>query len=540
MTVHSLFRMTRYSLLICISCIAIVRAQDASLVLARVNNEAITYGDIEKSFRKNLNAPTLSLKTLHRDTVRNFLELYINYRLKLHEAKRLGTDTLADVRNDILNNRASLAPTFYYDKVITERYYPRFVERRGRELVLQFLQFSQNFQKDTSDRALRRALNCIAALERGANMAQIARDSSDDKRYKETGGILPAGTAGSLRVEIESVAYGLKEGEISKPIRTPIGYFVIKVLSNRPKINIWGGHILISPDVQGDTVRARQKADSVYALLKSGASFSALAKAVSDDPSTKNEGGMFNAYYSRSLGLENNAGGGKFMEEFENAWFALKDGEYSAPVRSMYGYHIIYRERSTVGNIADPATLKREYKSSSFLNEREELYDSLRMLRGYHTIQPVLQEMIAAIDTTAKNNESWARNFSPALRQKVLIANMTPPMSVQRFLDSVNVQYSNTRGLVMRPAAIERMVNKATSDYITAQQLSTLEKDFPEFDALMQEYRDGVTLFKLEDQVIWSKLKFDSLKAKKHWQVIKDQFKTGVRIMATEIFVSHD
>lgn len=538
-TYRPLVHVSIVAFLFSITSSSIVFAQHGSTVLARIKDEAITYNDIEKAFRKNLNNPTLSLRTVPKDSVRTFLELYINYRLKIHEARRLGIDTTAEVRNDIATNRATLAPTFYFDKVITERFFPRFVERRGREVVLQFLQFSQNFQKDTSNRAYRRALNAITAIKGGIDMAVIARDSSDDKRYKETGGILPAGTAGSLRAEIEDIAFRLKEGEISDPIRTPIGYFVVKVLSNQPKVNIWGGHILISFDVVGDTVSALKKADSVYALLKAGASFTTMAKAVSDDPSSKTEGGMFGAYYSRSQGLENNSGGGKFLDEFEKAWFALKDGEFSTPVRTIYGYHIIYRQRSITGNTADMATLKRDYKATSFQNEREALYDSLRIAKNYTTSQAVLQEIYAAMDTTKNTGDSWAKNFSPSLRAKELISNIKPPLTVQRFVDTLAAR-NDARGLVMRPILVERLLNRTLSDYITAEQLAPLEKNFPEFADLMQEYRDGVSLFKLEDQVIWSKLKFDSVKAKKYWQTIKEQFTTGMRLAVTEIFLRHD
>lgn len=106
--------------------------------------------------------------------------------------------------------------------------------------------------------------------------------------------------------------------------------------------DIEGKHILIAPETKDDMSdedkkaaedKAKKEAEDLIKKLDNGADFEKLAKEYSDDEGTAKEGGKLTITY------------GEVVDEFWDAASKLKDGKYTKePVKSDYGYHIIYRE----------------------------------------------------------------------------------------------------------------------------------------------------------------------------------------------------
>ncbi len=91
-------------------------------------------------------------------------------------------------------------------------------------------------------------------------------------------------------------------------------------------------HILISEKKSGDEVdfpKSKVEADRIYAVLKGGGDFAALAKENSDDPSAKDNSGKLTITR------------GQTVPEFDKAAFELERGALSKPVKTTYGYHVI-------------------------------------------------------------------------------------------------------------------------------------------------------------------------------------------------------
>ena len=130
--------------------------------------------------------------------------------------------------------------------------------------------------------ALARADSALAQLRRGADFETLARRFSDDPGTRELGGDLGWFRRGTMVDAFERVAFATPEGGIAGPVETPFGYHIIKVEHVQPG-EIKARHILFVPAVDSaNLAAARYRADTVYALLRAGASFDSLARLYAD------------------------------------------------------------------------------------------------------------------------------------------------------------------------------------------------------------------------------------------------------------------
>jgi peptidyl-prolyl cis-trans isomerase SurA len=129
----------------------------------------------------------------------------------------------------------------------------------------------------------------------------------------------------------------LKAGGISKPIRTPSGFHLIKLnetrdISGSSKVveQNHARHILIKPNELQDDATVKQKLTSIRERILKGEDFSAFASSMSEDPGSSVNGG--------DLGWN---GPGTFVPEFEATLARLNDNDISEPIRTQFGWHVI-------------------------------------------------------------------------------------------------------------------------------------------------------------------------------------------------------
>lgn len=208
-------------------------------VLASVGAEQILYSDVDRAFRKNMNRRDTRLVDVPRDTALEFLRLYTNYRLKVHDARDRGIDQDDAVRNDILSNRRLLSETFFFDKKVADGRIAQLMDRRTRELEIGIIlcSISDPATRNVDSAASKaKAERLIASLRKGADFEQLAKDSSDDRETSAKGGRLPFITGGSMIKAVEDAAYGLKDGQFSAaPVESRFGFFIIKLFRSQPR-----------------------------------------------------------------------------------------------------------------------------------------------------------------------------------------------------------------------------------------------------------------------------------------------------------------
>ena len=532
-----------------------------STVLATVGDEEVLYRDVEPAFQKNLTRRDTPFKDVPKDTAIDFIRLYTNYRLKVASARDRDMHEDPSVQADIENNRKLLSETWYFDHAFANARIDELARRRTKELKAGIILCAITdpvTKKWDSTASLAKANAIIAKLKAGTSFEQLARDSSDDRETGDSGGELPWISGGSIIKAVEDEAYALKVGSFSTtPIISRFGYFIVKVYDTQPRAVVKFRHILLQKKEDRDSVGVDAFADSLLTILNapqqkqtallrargiepSGDAFADLAKKYSDDKVSAEKGGFLGSAYSRSGGMESN--GSRLVGDFEDAVFALKDGETSGKVHTVFGVHIIVRDSTRLPDEQmERDAAKRTYRRLYFEADKRHLYDSLKAEYGYGWINEVKSKLLSTIDTTKNTSDtSWWKPVSPAfLEQDIYELPGSDVITVGAFVDSLR-QRMDMRGYTLNTAGFERAMNKIVDPMVLAQATEDLDDEYPEFKSLLQEFSDGILLFKVEEQEVWSKLKFDTAGAQRFYDTTMTRWMTETQYRLSEIFVLSD
>ncbi|MDW8226090.1 MAG: peptidylprolyl isomerase, partial [Bacteroidota bacterium] len=507
-------------------------------VIATVGPEKITYRELEHAYQRNANRQHVRLYEVPRDSVEAFLQLYINYRLKVQDALWRGLDKDSALQGELQANRRLLAETYFFDKRLVEPAVDELLRRRQWELRLSIMLFARNFEQDTLP-AYERAQRALELLRQGTPFEVLARDSSDDRETAQQGGVLPFITGGMILRPLEDVAYRLKPGEsYPLPIRTRHGYFLLKLLEREPRVAVWARHILL-PIVNGDTATALAKADSLLRVLQAGGDFAELARQNSIDNITAERGGAFGSWYTRSLGFETIQS--RLLPEFEKALLSLRDGQTGTVITAL-GVHIVRRD-STKRYTAEEEreTLRRLYRRLYYEEDRQRFLDSVRTALGCQWNTPVYRTLLTVLDTTKTTSDTaWIAQVPAALRdQPLYICQQLPPLTLQQLIDTLSKPIY--RGFPLRSASLLQVAQRAMLPALLEHLTHNIEHRWPEFAQLMKEFRDGLLLFRVEEQEVWNKLnRFDTAAARVYYDTTKQRYYTDPVYDLSEIYVMSD
>jgi len=322
-------------------------------------------------------------------------------------------------------------------------------------------------------------------------------------------------------------------------ISTPYAYFIVKVLNKEPRKMVLGGHILVRTQDLTDTLNYEKKIDSIQTLLKNGASFEKLAKELSDDKLTAEKNGSFDEYYSRSTGFEKN--NSMLHPTFESALFALKDGEISGIIKTNIGYHIIKRYATKNPNIDNEKDeLRSLYRKQYYEVDKTAFLDSVFSVMKLSINERNLDNLIAYIDSNkSKMNSKWADSLPQEYLIRELYSIQSKPVTTLDFAKEMdaNPQFKNLAG--NRDGFI-RAIKKINEKRAIAFASQNLEQEYPDFKILLQEFVDGILLFKAETLEVWEKLTFDTTRARKYWDTTKTRYIREPMYDISEIFVLSD
>ncbi len=206
-------------------------------VIMKVNGKPITRSEFEYSYNKNNSEGVIDKKS-----IRDYVELFVNYKLKVEAAYEAGLDTMQTFRDEFLSYRnQQIRPSFINDDDIeaeAKRIYEETRERvdnNGGMVRAAHILLQTNQRATETEIAAKRAKadSIYNELAKGADFAEMAKQFSDDKRTGQNGGELGWIQKGVTVKEFEDALYSLKVGDISKPVESPFGFHIIKAEETR-------------------------------------------------------------------------------------------------------------------------------------------------------------------------------------------------------------------------------------------------------------------------------------------------------------------
>lgn len=480
-------------------------------------------------------------EAIDRKSLDEYLDLFINFKLKVREAEEMGLDTISTFRNELNGYREQLAKPYFTDEATLERLVKEAYERGKYDLRASHIYFKVTPDAPPADtlEAYKKAMEIREKIIKGASFETMAVEYSEDPSAKDREATAQhpflKGNRGDLGFfsvfdmvyPFENGAWDTEIGKVSNPVRTDYGYHLIKLYDRRPALGkVTVAHIFTAIPknaTKADSVRFEKRIDSVYQKLQAGESFEDLVREYSDDKGSAAKGGVLPSF-----------GVNRMVPEFVEALYSIPElGGYSKPILTSYGWHIIKLIDKKVNKPLEEEKgdiRQKVLKDSRGEQSRQVVLERIRKEYGVTTQESALKGFYEWV-TDSIFQAKWKMPAGETLdRQLVKIGNVT-----YRQQDFADYLVSTQKRQESQPVKlyVDKMFATFVDDNLLKWENSQLEGKYPEFRALMTEYRDGILLFDLTDQKVWSKAVKDTLGLTSFYEKNKENYKWDNRLDAS-------
>lgn len=499
------------------------------LALAAMNSTAnaqtlITYGNnsiSKEEFLKAYNKNKTQVDDKEK-ALREYVELYTNFKLKVKAAAELGIDTLPQIQFDISNFREQIMQNYLNDEEAIDRLLQESFGRVKKDLRL--LHFSVPVAADAAVADTQKAFSAAQALYQqlkagNSNYNSIVEKTAPGLILQRDLGYI---TAFTLPYQYENIVYGLQKNEVSTPYRSKNAWHLFKLIDERASAGRWKiAQVLIAvaPDAdEASRAAALEKANDVYNKIKDGGPFATIAKTYSDDQLTYLNSGELPEF-----------GTGTFTNDFESQVLTLKkDGDFTKPFLTSFGYHIVKRMSFTpTPEVADDAylfDLKQKLMRDDRVNaEKEKFTRDLIAKVDVKTLKEVKRpDLLRYADSLMTNPALEQTKGFPISNKNVLkVKNeLLKGSDWLAFVRQYKTNLSEYKGET-NSQLWDKFVEISALDYYK----KNLESFNPDFNFQIQEFKEGNMLFEIMERNVWGKAISDSAGLLQHFQSNASKFK---------------
>lgn len=473
-------------------------------VLFTVEGDAIMASEFVRVYNKNLDL----VKDESQKDIDAYLELFVNYQLKVKEARRLGLDEDAKYIREFNNYKTQLTKNFMSDNKVTDALVKEAYDRTISDVKVSHILV--RLDESVSDTLA--VYNKVLKLrERLINEGfEVVKEDVHDG---ETIFAEDLGYFGGFKMvyPFETAAFNTSVGEVSMPFRTRFGYHVVKVFEKRQSLGeVTVAHIMISIKQNDSTVDPEARINQIYKKLEQGEKFESLAKQFSEDKSSSKKGGVLTPI----------VGGQLRAKEFEDVAFSLENkDDISRPFKTDYGWHIV--KLITKKGIQPFDEVKNELENKVKRDSRSALINSalVKKLMTKYKVKVFKDVGLAFMETILNDGffkQSW--ETPKDIKEGALITIRDTQVSYKDFADylmSNQRKYNNQ--LVDYKALLTIEFDAFLEQQVLKYHEDNLEFENEDFAFVLKEYRDGLLLFDLMEKEVWNAAVKDSVGLEKFY-----------------------
>ncbi|WP_223033180.1 peptidylprolyl isomerase [Hanstruepera marina] len=489
-------------------------------VLFTIADKPVYASEFVRIFNKNLDL----VQDESQKDVDEYLNLFINYKLKIAEAKAKGLDKNATYIRELNNYKKQLAKNYLTDTEVTDELVDEAYYRVTNEVKANHILIRMDASASPEDTLL--AYNELLNLRdrvKAEGFDKVKRDVHNGKTvYAEELGYF---SGFKMVYEFESMAYNTDVGEISMPFKTQFGYHIVIVDDKREsRGERTVAHIMVANKQGENQESAETRINEIYQKIQQGESFEALAKQFSEDKSSAANGGRLNTF----------SGGQLSSIEFEDVAFGLENPEdISEPFVTEYGWHII--------KLIDKQGIK------SFQEMKPEL--EVRVKRDSRS-KLIDNSIVSKLKTryNVTDNEPALAYFESIITKDYFVGKWEIPSDFTAnktlvVIDKKTVSYNDFAQYLykmQRKARTKKTISDLVKDEyhnflsqnLMVYQEENLEYENEDFAHIVNEYRDGLLLFDLMETEIWNTAQTDSVELQNYYDGNKEKYYWNERVDA--------
>ena len=413
-------------------------------VLLTINGEPVMLSEFLYIYEKNNQENSLEKKSMEE-----YLDLFINFKLKVTEAIAQGVDTTEAFKKELAGYRAQATPKYLQDQeaidsLVVMSYNRKANVRRAAHIAIQCpadadsatiaaatakIELARERVTTGVEKKVKKGRKWITVREPEA-FADVAREMTEDPAGKENGGELGWIEVFRFVYPFEDAVYTTPVGEVTHIFRSPYGFHIALVEEERAYEEVHAAHIMkmMPRGNEATAMDAKKKIDSLYQAVLAGADFAQVAIENSDDKGSAVRGGDLGWF-----------GRGMMVQPFENITFGLEEGAMSEPFPTRFGWHFV------------------------------KLYEK----RGIQPLDSIRQQMLNQVKRDV------------------------------RFAEAEKSFIQKTRAEYNLPAEMTDAEVKAYAD-------AHLEEKYEDLRNLVREYHDGILLFDVSLREVWDKANKDT------------------------------
>ncbi len=477
---------------------------------------AVSKDEFLKAYNKNKTETPDKEKAL-----REYVDLYSKFKLKVKAAKDMQLDTLPQLKNDLENFKSQVAESYMSNESSMNQLLEEAAANTQKDMHVMhfFIAAASGISKEDSLKAANGIQELYTKLNAGEKDFDKLVQGISSKYVPAKAADIGYVTAFTLPYDYEKLIYGLKPGGVSKPYKSQKGLHVFKLLDERKNPGKWrAAQILLATAADNSNFQEQQRlADSLYGLLKAGGDFAALAKQYSNDKITYMAGGELQEFTT-----------GRFEQDFEKEVFKLNnDGDFSKPFLTSYGFHIVKRLRvKPNADKNDPAynyEIKQKILQDARVNTAKDLFNQQVYKQVAYKRNTAVKdaELFRWADSTAANPVAFENNKFP-LRNNIIYSFEKSNLFFKdwlRFIREFKLNPELYHGETNKQL-LQSFVNIKALEYYK----SNLELFNTEFKNQVDEFKEGNLLFEVMERKVWSSAAADSAGLKKYYSQNKQRY----------------